>query len=457
MDINNQKLEMMRNAPIPSLLLKLGLPTILGMLINALYSIVDAYFIGGLGIRQMGAVSVVFPISQIIVGLGMMFGSGASSYISRLLGQKQTELANQTASTGLFTSLFVGTVTIFGSLIFLTPLLKGLGATDTIMPYAKEYAAIYITGSIFNIFNVTMNNIVTSEGNTKLTMTAMLTGACLNAILDPILIYPFQLGIKGAAFASIIAQMVTSIIYFIYLTKHKSCLHISIKRFRMDKAIFTEIFKIGIPTLVFQLLTSCSIALTNMMAANISGDDAVAAMGIVTRIITLGTYVVFGYMKGFQPVAGYNYEAKLYTRLQRSIHLSRIWATLFCVIMSILLFIFAPQLISAFSQNNHNVIKIGIQALRANCVTFTLFGYVAINMSLFLALGKGKEGGLLSISRQGLFFIPSIFIMTHIMGLSGVIYAQPLADALTIILTFILTIPLNRKLKALQQCDTWLE
>ncbi len=144
MDINNHKIDMMKNAPIPSLLLKLELPTILGMLINALYSIVNAYFIGGLGISQMEAVSVVFPISQIIIGLGMMFGSGAASYISRLLGQKQTELANQTASTRLFTSLFVGTITIFGSFIFLPPLLKGLGATDTIMPYAKEYAAIYI-------------------------------------------------------------------------------------------------------------------------------------------------------------------------------------------------------------------------------------------------------------------------------------------------------------------------
>lgn len=213
--------------------------------------------------------------------------------------------------------------------------------------------------------------------------------------------------------------------------------------------MFSEIFKIGIPTFVFQLLASAAMALTNTSAGKASSDTAIAAMGIVTRIMTLGTYVVFGYMKGFQPAAGYNYGAKLYDRLQQAIRLSRIWATVFCVVAGILLFAFAPQLIGAFSQGNVQVVEIGSRALRANSIPFILFGYVAINMSLFLALGKGKEGTLLSISKQGLFFLPAILIMPALMGLNGVIFAQPAADALTIVLTFLLTVPLNRKLTAL--------
>ncbi|MGL5434477.1 MAG: MATE family efflux transporter [Lachnospiraceae bacterium] len=448
MNPNDTKLKLMREGKMSSVLLKLGLPTIVGMLINSLYSLVDAYFVGGLGTGQMGAVSVVFPITQVIVGLGMTFGSGAASYISRLLGDRQDDRANQTASTSLFTSLAVGAAAIAASLIFLDPLLRGLGAIEDIMPYARGYAIIYITGSIFNIFNVTMNNIVTAEGAAKLTMIAMLTGAGLNAILDPIFIYPLNMGIEGAAWASILAQAITSAIYLVYMLRKKSYLRISLRSFRFDGNMFAEVLKIGIPTFVFQLLSSICMGLTNT-AASAYGAAEVAAMGIVTRVMTLGSYVIFGYMKGFQPVAGYNYGAKQYGRLREAKRLSLLWSTVFCCVVAVLMITFAPYIIATFNPGDAAVIALGTKALRAQAIVFPFTGYVFIYMSLYLALGRGKEGGLLSIARQGLFFIPAIILLPTLMGVNGIVVAQPLADLLTLALTLLIANPLKRTLKKL--------
>ena len=202
MNNQNKKLELLGNAPIPKALLAMGIPTMIGMLINALYNLVDAYFVGGLGESQMAAISVVYPLGQVVVGLGLLFGNGAASYISRLLGQKNREQANKVASTALYSSLVVGAIIIVLSIIFLKPVLRLLGATDSILPYAATYAGIYIVSCIFNVFNVTMNNIVTSEGAAKTTMCALLLGAVLNIGLDPLFIYTFHLGVAGAAIAT---------------------------------------------------------------------------------------------------------------------------------------------------------------------------------------------------------------------------------------------------------------
>lgn len=449
MNQNDKKLQLMREGKISAVLWKLGLPTMIGMLVSALYNVVDAYFVGGLGTSQMGAVSVVFPVVQIIIGLGMTFGSGAASYAARLLGEKDGKQANKTASTALFTSLAVGITAIAIALSFLDNLLLALGATNTILPFARAYALIYISGSIFNIFNVTMNNIITAEGAAKLTMTAMLMGAILNAVLDPIFIYTLDFGIEGAAIATVIAQAITSLMYVLYIAREKGYLRFSIRDFSFNKQIYGEIFKIGVPTLVFQLLSSASMSLTNT-AAGSYGDSAVAAMGIVTRILAMGTYVVFGYMKGFQPVAGFNYGAKQYDRLREATRVSLKWATAFCLIAAFAMCIFAPYIVGAFSQGDSTVIEVGSLALRANSVLFAFFGFSSIYMSLFLALGKGKEGSILSMSRQGVFFIPAILIMPLLLGLNGIIYAQPIADLLTVILTAVLSVRLNKSIKVLE-------
>ena len=215
----NNKLELLGSAPIPKALMALGVPIMIGMLINALYNLVDAYFVGGLGESQMGAISIVFPLGQVVVGLGLMFGNGAASYLSRLLGRGEKDAANQVASTALYSSLLIGIVMIFLVTIFMKPILIMLGATETILPYALTYARIYVISCIFNVFNVTMNNIVSSEGAAKTTMCALLLGAVLNIGLDPLFIYTLDMGVAGAAIATAISQIVSTLVYLVYVLR----------------------------------------------------------------------------------------------------------------------------------------------------------------------------------------------------------------------------------------------
>ena len=306
MSRKTKKTDLLGVVPIKMALLAMGVPTMVGMLINVLYNLADAYFVGNLGTEQMGAISIAFPLGQAIVGLGLLFGSGAASYISRLLGNGEREKAGRVASTALYGSIFVGILVIASVLAFLPSVLKCLGATETILPYAVDYSRIYVAMSVFNVFNVMMNSIVTSEGSAKMTMFALLAGAVFNVVLDPIFIYSFHLGVTGAAVATGISQIFTSLIYVNYILQKKSLFTFSIKECDFSKKIAAEIFKIGVPTMVFQLLTSLASVLINMQSREF-GDSVIAGMGAATRIISMGSLMVFGFMKGFQPIAGYSY------------------------------------------------------------------------------------------------------------------------------------------------------
>lgn len=446
---NEERVTMLREAPIPQLLLKMGLPTMIGMLVTGVYNLVDAYFVGGLGTSQMGAVSITFPLGQAIVGLAVLFGGGAASYLSRLLGANDRKQANHVASTALYTGLVISAIVIAAIVIFMKPILYALGATDTIYPFARQYAMIYVICSIFNIFNVTMNNIAASEGAAKVSMTAMLLGAGLNVIFDPIFIYVLHTGISGAAIATALAQGITSLMYLFYILKKRSVFSFSPKEIRIDGTIYAEILKVGIPTLAFQLATSIAIGFTNN-AAREYGDAAIAAIGIVTRIISMGIYAVSGFAKGFMPVAGYNYGAKQYGRVQEAIKVGVRWTSTFCIGLTVLMLIFAAPVVSLFTANDSNVIEIGTFALRANIIMFAGMGVEAIYSMLSLALGKAAGGWLLSIGRQGIFFIPVILILPHFIGLNGVIFAQPIADFLTLICIVVLAVKLNGEIRGVK-------
>ena len=445
MNNQKQKMELLGNAPISKALLAMGIPTMLGMLINALYNLADAYFVSGLGESQMGAISIVYPLGQVVVGLGLLFGNGAASYISRLLGQGKNEQANKVASTSLYCSLSTGTLLILFCFVFLKPILTLLGATESILPYAITYAGIYIISCIFNVFNVTMNNLVTSEGAAKTTMCALLAGAILNIVLDPIFIYTFELGVAGAAIATAISQIVSTLVYLHYLSTKKSIFRFHWKDCFFSRKIFSEIFKIGIPTLVFQLLTSLSISLINNTSSNY-GDAAIAGMGVVTRLVSMGSLTVFGFMKGFQPIAGYSYGAGKYKRLRQAIRTSILWSTLFCIVIGFAFFLFPTQILSQFTTGNVEMIQIGAHSLRVNGITFMLFGYYTVYSSLFLALGKGKEGFLLGACRQGICFVPVILILPSIWGVKGILYAQPIADVLSFLITLFMAFSLHKQL-----------
>ncbi len=445
MNSQNKKMELLGSTSIPKALLAMGIPAMIGMLVNAFYNLVDAYFVGGLGERQMGAITVVYPLGQVVVGLGLLFGNGAASCISRSLGHGDKENADKVASTALYSSISVGAVIILISMMYLHPVLKLLGATDSILPYAATYARIYIVSCIFNVFNVTMNNIVTSEGAARTTMCALLMGAMLNIALDPLFIYILDLGVAGAAIATAISQIISTCVYLIYILQKNSVFHFRIKDCTYTKEIMFGIFKIGVPTLVFQILTSVSISLINNAAGDY-GDSAIAGMGVVTRLISMGSLSVFGFIKGFQPIAGYSYGAKNYDRLREAIKTSILWSTIFCVIFGLILALFPVAVVSQFTKDDAEMIRIGAAALRANGITIMLFGFYTVYSSLFLALGKGREGFILGACRQGICFIPVILLLPVIWGLNGILYAQPIADVLSAIITVFMAIPLHKKL-----------
>lgn len=450
MNSRNNKMELLGNAPISKALLAMGIPTMLGMMVNAIYNLVDAYFVGGLGTSQMGAISVVYPLGQIVVGLGLLFGNGSASYLSRLLGNRDQEQADRVASTALYSSVAVGAVMIIFSLIFLRPILRLLGATDSIMPYAMTYAAIYVVSCIFNVFNVTMNNIVTSEGAAKTTMFALMAGAVLNIGLDPVFIYTLDMGVAGAAIATAISQIVSTLIYLTFIFRKKSIYSFKMKNCTFTKEIMSEIFKIGIPTLVFQILTSLSISLVNTQAGPY-GDSVIAGMGAVTRIVSMGSLIVFGFIKGFQPIAGYSYGAKKFDRLHKAIRTSILWSTVFCVIYGLLLTIFSSRIIAQFTEGDLEMIRVGTQSLRINGLSFLLFGFYTVYSSLFLALGKGLEGFVLGACRQGICFVPVILILPVFWGINGILYVQPIADVLSAIITIFMALHLHKELALAKQ------
>lgn len=443
MNHQTNRTKLLGSAPIPKALLAMGLPAMTGMLVNAFYNLVDAWFVSGLGETQIGAVAVVYPLGQVVTGIGLLFGNGGASYISRLLGRGDREQADRTASTALYSSLAIGAVIIIISILFLHPILKLLGATGSILPYAAEYAGIYIVSAIFNVCNVTMNNLVTSEGSAKTTMSALLAGAVLNIALDPLLIYVLDFGIAGAAIATAVSQMISTLVYLSYILRKKSVFHFRLQDCTYSREILTEIFKIGIPTLIFQLLTSLSISLTNH-AAGCYGDSAIAGMGVVTRLISIGSLSVFGFIKGFQPVAGYSWGAKKIDRLLEAVKISILWSTIFCVIFGSILALFPAAIISQFTKSDAEMIRIGAASLRANGISIMLFGFHTVYSSLFLALGKSREGFLLGASRQGICFIPVILLLPAVWGLNGILYAAPIADVLSAVLTAFMAVPLHK-------------
>ena len=441
----NKKIQLLGSVPIPKALIALGLPTMTGMLINALYNLADTYFVGGLGTDQMGAVTLAFPLGQIIVGLALLFGNGAAAYLSRLLGKGDRETGNRVASTALYSSVAIGAIAIIISLFFLKPILKQLGAIESVMPYALTYTTIYIAFSIFTIFNVTMNNIVSSEGAARTAMYALLCGAVLNVILDPILIYVCDLGVAGAAIATALSQVLSTIIYLIYIFRKKSIFTFRIHEYHPSDGVMKEILKVGIPTMLFQILTSFSIAMINHTATEY-GKSALAAMGPVTKIMTVGTLIVYGFLKGFQPIAGFSYGAGKYDRLHEAIRIAILWSTAFCVIYGLIAIIFSRNIIALFTKSDLEMIHIGSKALRANGLSFMFFGFYTVYSFLFLVMGKAKEGAFLGACRQGICFLPCILILPALLNLDGILIAQPVADVLAAIITVFMARHLQKEI-----------
>ncbi|MDD4843511.1 MAG: MATE family efflux transporter, partial [Anaerotignum sp.] len=345
----NKNIKMLSEGPVSKALLKLGIPTMVGMMVSSLYNLVDAYFVGTLGTSQQAAVAAVFPVGLVLLGIGLLFGSGAGSYLSRLLGNGEKDKADECASTALAISVVTALALVGIMLAAINPLLRLLGCTDTMLPYAKEYAIPFILGLVVNVFNVTMSNLATAEGAPMYSMRSMLLGGVVNIILDPLLITTFHMGVFGAAIATLISRLISLASYLLYLFQKKSSIHFSVKNIRMEKKLFLEIAKIGVPTCIYQIL--CSVALSTMNnLATPYGDAAIAAVGIVSRITTLGIMTIMGFLKGYQTFVGFNYGAKNYARLRRATQTAVLWTTIFCILCCGGMLLFRDPLIQAFNK-----------------------------------------------------------------------------------------------------------
>ncbi|GAB5989561.1 MATE family efflux transporter [Clostridium tetani] len=428
------------------MLLKLSVPAIIAMLINAIYNIVDTMFVGMLdNTSAIAAVSIVYPLFMFIGAIGVMFGAGGASYLSRLLGEKKKEEADKTLTSTIIMGCIFSLIFTVIATVFLDEFLLMYGATETIMPYAKEYGYVIVLGSIFTIGTAIMSNTIRAEGNSRYSMIATCVGAVVNIILDPILMFNFNMGIKGAAIATVIAQLTSFIFLLRYYYSNRNYINFKINLFKPTFNMFFEILKIGIPIFVTQVLASFALGFMNL-GAKPYGDAAVAAMGIVFRVMSIGFYIVFGIGQGFQPVAGYNYGAKNFTRLEESIKISIRWSTIAAIITSLLFIIFAKECMLIFTRDRE-VIDIGIKAFRAASLLFPLFGYVNTYAVLFQALGKAVGAFILSISRQGIFYIPLMYVLPKLMGLNGVMFCQTAADGLAFLETIIMAIWLKKQFK----------
>ncbi len=380
--------EMMEKESISKVLLKLSVPAIIAMLINAIYNIVDTMFVGMLNnTSAIAAVSIVYPLFMFIGAIGVMFGAGGASYLSRLLGEKKKEEADRTLTSTIVIGCIFSLIFTVICIIFLEQFLLMYGATETTMPYAKEYGYTIVAGSIFTIGTAIMSNTIRAEGNSKYSMIATCIGGVINIILDPIFMFKFGMGIKGAAVATVISQLVSFIFLLRYYYSKKSYIKLGIEFFKPTFNMFFEILKIGIPIFVTQVLASFALGFMNL-GAKPYGDAAVAAMGIVFRVMSIGFYIVFGIGQGFQPVAGYNYGAKNFTRLKEAVKLSIKWSVVSGIVISILFIVFAEGCMLIFTRDRE-VINIGIKAFRAASLLFPLFGLCKYLCSVISSFRQG--------------------------------------------------------------------
>lgn len=439
------RFQMMTETPIPSLIRTLSIPPIISMLITSVYNLADTFFVSQISTSASGAVGIVFSLMAIIQAIGFTLGMGAGMNISRLLGQEDLERAHLFASTSFFSGLILGSLLSITGIIFLEELVVALGATPTILPYAMDYCRIILLGTPIMASSFVMNNILRSQGNSFLSMIGIGTGALLNIILDPIFIFVFGWGIGGAAAATVLSQILSFFLLYYIISRESNGVQIRWRYFRPVWSVYRYILSNGLPSFYRQMLASFATILLNLCAAPY-GDAAIAAMSIVARLNHFLMSFILGFGQGFMPLAGFNYGAKKYQRVWDSFFYCQKLAVSFLAFMAIVFFIEAPDIISLFRREDLEVIRIGTLALRLQCLVLPLQAWVILCNMLTQSLGKSIQASIMAVSRQGIFLLPALLILSSTIGLLGVQCSQPIADVLTFILSLATTLPVLKML-----------
>lgn len=445
--MNESRLNLLEKEDVTKALLKLSIPMIMGMMMQVFYNLVDTYFIGRLeDPNQLAAANIAFPVFVLLMAIANIIGTGAASYISRCLGKKDYENANKTASISfMLVVIFSLIVTIFG-VLFCSRIVKLLGTSDEVYNYTYEYVKIMFLGSITVIGSFTLGQIIRSEGDMKTFVRGMMTGTILNIILDPVFIFTFNMGIKGAAIATIIGYSVSLIYYLSCFISGKSILKINKNYMIYDKVILGEIFKIGIPGSLNQMLMGVANVVSNNIAITY-GTLTVAGIGVAMKVMMIGTFIFIGFSSGTQPFIGFNYGANNLDRVKEAVKKSVTMTTIIGIILAIIFYLFSENIIRTFISDN-DVVKEGSIILKALLLSLPFIGGQMIATVTSQSLGKAVLSTILSISRQGLLYIPLIILLNKFFGFNGFIYAQPITDVIMITLSlFLISNMLSKEIK----------
>lgn len=434
----------MTEASIPGLIAKLSVPTILSMLVTNIYNLVDTAFVGRLGTSQSGAVGVIFGYMAIIQAVGFMFGQGAGSISARLMGAKDEDRASQVASAGVLCSFAIGVVMSLATFPLLDAIVRLLGSTGTIAPYARQYLTYILMAAPAMTGGYTLNNLLRYEGKASLGMVGLMAGAILNIALDPLLMFALHMGIAGAAIATAASQVISFLILLSMYARKKTTTRLSLREADLRPANVANIMATGLPSMLRQVLNSVATILLNGNAAAY-GDEAVAAMSIVSRIAFFVFALGLGIGQGFQPVSAFNYGARKYGRLRQAFKVTVIMAEAVLVVMSALCLLFSGGLIALF-RDDPAVVAIGTRALRLQMLTILFVPFTMAVEMLYQSTGNRLGASLLSSARSGLFFIPTLLILSALRGLSGIQEAQPLAYVLSFPLALYFAVRFMRRL-----------
>lgn len=445
MKMKEDRTMILDSMPVKKAIWALAIPTMVGMLIQVIYNMTDTFFIGKLNNPNMvAAISISMPIFMIIQAFGNVFAIGGASLISRLLGKGENENASEAGAISFWSALIICTIASVLGLIFMEPILMFCGASANTVGFGKSYLMIMLLGSPFIGMQMALGGLLRSEGATKESMNGMMIGSILNMVLDPIFILLLDMGVAGAALATTIGNMIGFSYYIVFYLKKHGVISISLKHFSFNRKAYADIFKIGIPASVGMILMSIGFALANVFAASF-GDDVVAANGVVMRVTNIAIMLTMGLAQGCQPLMGYSYGAKKYDRLLETIKRTIIIGTIMCSIFALLFILFSEIWIKVFI-NDTNVIELGVKIIRVFVLAMPFLGVQMVLMTMFQSLGKTAESLVISLGRQGLFFIPALIIFSSVWGFDGFVFAQPASDIATTFLSLILFFFMRKKL-----------
>lgn len=429
----------MANAPISKIIPKLAVPTIISMLVTSIYNMADTFFVSQLGTSASGAVGIIFSAMAIIQALAFMIGMGTGNFIARMIGAGNRKLAEELASIAFFTGFGVGLVIAVIGNANIGQLVRMLGSTETIAPYAEAYASYIFVAAPFMICSFIMNNLLRFQGKALFAMVGITTGGVLNMVLDPIFIFGLDMGTAGAALATGLSQFISFCILLFMCNSREECISIHPKKFKPTLAIYGEIIHGGLPSLGRQGIASIATIIMNTMAQPY-GDAAIAAMSIVNRFMMFVGSAMIGFGQGYQPVCSYCFGARLYDRVKKACVYCVKVSTIFLLAVSVIGLIFSGNIIQMFRKDDLEVIWIGTLALRLQLLTMPLQGLVVMGGNMTpQSIGYGIRATIVSTARQGWLLIPILLCTVPVFGVLGIQMSQPIADVGTFILAAVVT------------------